>query len=108
MTALYSTVCAVQNLWLAARAESLGVGWVSVMDVETVKRILNIPSHLQLVAYLCVGYVSEFRSQPELQEKGWESRTPLGQLLHFDTWTNYDEARAATICPSAYGFGEPL
>jgi 5,6-dimethylbenzimidazole synthase len=63
---IYSTVCAVQNLWLAARAESLGVGWVSILDLEAVKTILGIPSGITAVAYLCIGYVSEFRPQPEL------------------------------------------
>ncbi|HSU32827.1 MAG TPA: 5,6-dimethylbenzimidazole synthase [Bryobacteraceae bacterium] len=104
MTDLYSTVCAVQNFWLAARAESVGVGWVSVIDHDRVKRILAIPSHIHLVAYLCVGYVSEFRSRPELEETGWESRTPLRELLHFDSWTNRCQARADAICANDLGF----
>jgi 5,6-dimethylbenzimidazole synthase len=98
MTDLYSTVCAVQNFWLAARAESVGVGWVSILDSDTVKQILSIPPRLHLVAYLCVGYVSEFRNRPELEQAGWESRTPLKDLLHFDSWTNRDSLRAAEIC----------
>jgi 5,6-dimethylbenzimidazole synthase len=85
-TDLYSTVCAVQNLWLAARAESLGVGWVSILDLEQVKQTLGIPPSLTLVAYLCVGYVSEFLHQPELEEKGWETRTKLESVTHFDRW----------------------
>jgi 5,6-dimethylbenzimidazole synthase len=83
---LYSTVCAVQNLWLAARAESLGVGWVSILDFDELKSTLGIPPALTAVAYLCVGYISEFRSQPELEEKGWESRENLDKLIHFDRW----------------------
>jgi 5,6-dimethylbenzimidazole synthase len=83
---LYSTVCAVQNLWLAARAESLGVGWVSVLDYDEVKTILGIPASLTVVAYLCVGYVSEFRAHPDLEEKGWESREDLARVVHFDHW----------------------
>jgi 5,6-dimethylbenzimidazole synthase len=83
---LYSTVCAVQNLWLAARAESLGVGWVSILDYDELKSALGIPPALTPVAYLCVGYVSAFCSQPELQEKGWESRENLDNLIHFDHW----------------------
>jgi 5,6-dimethylbenzimidazole synthase len=83
---LYSTVCAVQNLWLAARAESLGVGWVSILDFEELKTTLGIPPTLTLVAYLCVGYVSEFRSQPDLEEKGWETRESLANVIHFDRW----------------------
>jgi 5,6-dimethylbenzimidazole synthase len=83
---LYSTVCAVQNLWLAARAESLGVGWVSILDFEELKATLGIPPALTLVAYLCVGYVSEFRPQPDLEAKGWETRGKLASVIHFDRW----------------------
>ncbi len=83
---LYSTVCAVQNLWLAARAESLGVGWVSILDYDEMKILLGIPDCVTMVAYLCVGYVSEFRPQPDLEEKGWETRSALARLVHFDRW----------------------
>ena len=83
---LYSTVCAVQNLWLAARAESLGVGWVSILDLEQLKSTLGIPPALTPVAYLCVGYVSEFRQQPDLEEKGWETRSDVASVMHFDRW----------------------
>jgi 5,6-dimethylbenzimidazole synthase len=86
---VYSTVCAVQNLWLAARAESLGVGWVSILDFEELKTTLGIPPALTLVAYLCIGYVSEFRPQPELEEKGWESRENLANVIHFDRWGSH-------------------
>jgi 5,6-dimethylbenzimidazole synthase len=100
-TDLYSTVCAIQNFWLAARAESLGVGWVSILDLETVKEILQIPKEIDLVAYLCVGYVKSFSNEPDLQTAGWEARTPLHDLLHFDSWNDRDEKRAATICGSS-------
>jgi len=83
---LYSTVCAVQNLWLAARAESLGVGWVSILDLEPLKATLGIPPEIAVVAYLCLGYVSEFRPLPDLEEKGWETRSPLDDVVHFDHW----------------------
>jgi 5,6-dimethylbenzimidazole synthase len=83
---LYSTVCAVQNLWLAARAESVGVGWVSILDLEQLKSTLGIPPALTPVAYLCMGYVSEFRPQPDLEEKGWETRSSLAAVTHFDRW----------------------
>ena len=96
-TDLYSTVCAVQNLWLAARAEGLGVGWVSILDLEEVKALLGIPANHTPVAYLCVGYVSEFRSKPDLEENGWERRQELSALLHFDGWTNRDKRRAAAL-----------
>jgi len=84
--ALYSTVCAVQNLWLAARAESLGVGWVSIIDFDQLRSTLGIPPGLTIVAYLCVGYVSEFRPQPDLEEKGWETRATLAGVTHFERW----------------------
>ena len=83
---LYSAVCAVQNLWLAARAESVGVGWVSILDLDQLKATLGIPPDRTLVAYLCLGYVSEFRPQPDLEEKGWETRSTLLSVTHFDHW----------------------
>ena len=85
-TDVYSTVCAVQNLWLAARAESLGVGWVSILDTESLKTTLQIPPEVTPIAYLCVGYVSEFGSQPELEKRGWEHREALANLIHYDRW----------------------
>jgi 5,6-dimethylbenzimidazole synthase len=84
--ALYSTVCAVQNLWLAARAESLGVGWVSILNTDELKATLGIPAALTVVAYLCIGYVSEFRPLPDLEEKGWETRATLDSVTHLDRW----------------------
>jgi len=85
-TDVYSTVCAVQNLWLAARAESLGVGWVSILDTEALKATLQIPAGVTPIAYLCIGYVSEFGSQPELEKRGWEHRAALSNLIHYDRW----------------------
>jgi 5,6-dimethylbenzimidazole synthase len=81
-----STVCAVQNLWLAARAENVGVGWVSIFEQSTLQDILGIPRHIIPVAYLCMGYVSHFKSKPELAEKGWRQRLPLEELVYFDQW----------------------
>lgn len=100
-TDLYSTVCAVQNLWLAARAESLGVGWVSILDAEELKMTLQVPAAVTPVAYLCIGYVSEFRPQPDLEEKGWERRERLAGLVHFDGWGGRDERRAAALLEKA-------
>jgi len=96
-TDLYSTVCAVQNLWLAARAEGLGVGWVSILDFDELKTLLAIPAGHTPVAYLCVGYVSEFRPRPDLEESGWEHRRALSELLHFDGWGKRDERRSAAL-----------
>jgi 5,6-dimethylbenzimidazole synthase len=89
---IYSTVCAVQNLWLAARAESLGVGWVSILNLEELKITLGIPPTLTPIAYLCVGHVSEFRPLPDLEEKGWETRSSLSSVTHFDRWGKHDKA----------------
>ena len=83
---IYSTVCAVQNLQLAARAENIGVGWVSIMDKQKLKALLKIPDRIEVVAYLCVGYVSHFYDKPELQVKGWESRANLADLVATDQW----------------------
>jgi 5,6-dimethylbenzimidazole synthase len=102
-TDLYSTVCAIQNLWLAARVESLGVGWVSILDFERLRELLGIPSRLVPVAYLCVGYVSEFPSSPELETAGWERRQRLEGLIHFDRWGERDKARAASLLAPSEG-----
>jgi 5,6-dimethylbenzimidazole synthase len=96
-TDLYSTVCAVENLWLAARAESLGVGWVSILDFEELRSILGIPANATPVAYLCLGYVSEFRSRPDLEDNGWQQRGSLPDLIHFDHWGQRDRERAETL-----------
>jgi 5,6-dimethylbenzimidazole synthase len=96
-TGLYSTVCAVQNLWLAARAESLGVGWVSILDFDRVRTILSIPPHLTIVAYLCVGYVSAFPTEPDLETHGWERRESLARLIHFDRFGSQDERLSSRL-----------
>jgi 5,6-dimethylbenzimidazole synthase len=83
---LYSSVCAVQNLWLAARAEGLGVGWVSIIDAGALKRILELPDSVTPVAYLCVGYVTGFPPIPELESVGWIPRLPLRNLIRLETW----------------------
>ncbi|GAA3957335.1 5,6-dimethylbenzimidazole synthase [Allohahella marinimesophila] len=85
-TDLFSTCLAVQNLWLAARAEGIGVGWVSILDQQQLSDTLKLPPEVYPLAYLCVGYVSEFLDQPELQAKGWRERLPLDRLVHANTW----------------------
>lgn len=94
---LYSTVCAVENLWLAARAEGLGVGWVSIMDPEALRDILELPKSVVPVAYLCVGKVSHFLAQPELQDKGWRQRLPITDLVAFDSWNGPAAAEDASF-----------
>jgi nicotinate-nucleotide--dimethylbenzimidazole phosphoribosyltransferase len=78
----YSAALAVENLWLAARAEGLGVGWVSFFDERELTRTLDLPDHLSVVAYLCVGYVHEFPGEPELSGSGWAKRRPLAWAVH--------------------------
>src|ERR1700746_2958549 len=77
--AAYSSVCAVQNLWLAARAEGLGVGWVSFFDERELAAALGLPPHVEVVAYLCVGHVTEFPPGPELALSGCARRPPPGR-----------------------------
>jgi 5,6-dimethylbenzimidazole synthase len=89
-TAVYSTVCAVQNLWLAARAEGVGVGWVSILDPDRLQALLHIPDHILLVAYLCLGYVEQFATEPELQRSGWEKRIPLQNAVCYDIYSEAD------------------
>lgn len=95
-TAVYSAVCAVQNLWLAARAEGIGVGWVSILDAELLRTTLKIPAYITPVAYLCLGYVKGFAAEPDLERSGWEKRTPLKSVLSFDKYdSRWDEGRMA-------------
>ena len=92
-TDVYSTCCAVQNLWLAARAEGIGVGWVSVLKLPQLRQVLGIPHHVLPVAYLCLGYPTEFPDKPLLETAGWRERTPIDQLLHFDTWGSKEDSQ---------------
>lgn len=98
-TDLFSTCLAVQNLWLAARAEGIGVGWVSIVDPARLAQTLGLPEHVYPLAYLCLGYVSEFLPKPELEIAGWRQRLPLEQLLHGNGWGGSieDEALLAAI-----------
>ncbi|MFJ4281379.1 nicotinate-nucleotide--dimethylbenzimidazole phosphoribosyltransferase [Streptomyces massasporeus] len=82
----YSAALAVENLWLAARAEGLGVGWVSFFDEREMVRALGLPEHLEIIAYLCVGYVDEFPDEPELLQAGWSKRRPLSWVVHEETY----------------------
>lgn len=85
-TAVYSTVCAVQNLWLVGRAEGVGVGWVSILDPVRLRALLHIPEHILPVAYLCLGYVDSFATEPELERAGWEKRVPLHTAICYEAY----------------------
>ncbi|MEJ8280061.1 nicotinate-nucleotide--dimethylbenzimidazole phosphoribosyltransferase [Pseudonocardia spirodelae] len=85
----YSAALAVQNLWLAARAEGLGVGWVSFFGddgLTELSALLGLPAHVEVVAYLCVGHVDAFPDRPELEGHGWARRRPLDWAVHQETW----------------------
>jgi 5,6-dimethylbenzimidazole synthase len=99
-TAIYSAVCAIQNCWLAARADNVGVGWVSIFDIDALRQILAIPDHIVIVGYLCLGYVSGFDPVPELETQGWEHRVPLTEVIHFNRYGAIDRERAAGLLGS--------
>jgi 5,6-dimethylbenzimidazole synthase len=77
----YSVVCAIQNLWLMARAYNIGVGWVSILKPKKIKKILDISSEYKLIAYLTMGYVDEFLEAPELQTLNWETKKELADVI---------------------------
>ena len=83
---LYSVCCAIQNLWLAARSEGVGLGWVSILSNEVLKEILNLPTHVVPVAYLCLGYVDEFALKPDLETAGWLPRLGLKDVIYYEKW----------------------
>jgi 5,6-dimethylbenzimidazole synthase len=83
---LASVSCAIQNLWLAARAEGLGMGWVSLFDPIKLATLLNIPSGAKPVAILCLGYVNSFYKEPMLVEEGWATTKPLADMLMENGW----------------------
>jgi len=85
-TGAYSVCLAIENLWLAARAEGLGVGWVSLLEKKRAAQILRLPAEIELVAYLCVGYPVELSTTPMLEKVGWKKRDVLPPLLFADTW----------------------
>ena len=82
----YSVVCAVQNMWLMARAMNIGIGWVSILEADAVKEILKAPPQNKLVAYLCVGHVDEFLDKPELEILKWQKRKTEGSVVYQDSY----------------------
>ena len=85
-TGTFSVCCAVQNIWLAARTEGIGVGWVSILSNETLRDVLNIPDHVVPVAYLCLGHVSKFEPKPDLETSGWLPRLKLDDVIYHEKW----------------------
>ncbi|WP_021593944.1 5,6-dimethylbenzimidazole synthase [Actinomadura welshii] len=83
---LYSVCLAIQNLWLAATAEGLGVGWVSFYREPYLRRLLGVPAGIRPVAWLCVGPVTHLEPTPDLERHGWRQRRPLAAAVHHDRW----------------------
>ncbi len=83
---LYSAVCAVQNLWLAARCEGVGVGWVSIIEPEELSALMKLPEGVVPIAYLCVGYTDGFAPEPELKTAGWLPQVPFSELVYVNQW----------------------
>lgn len=80
----FSVVCAIQNLWLMARSLNIGVGWVSILEPEQVKKVINAPSNTELIGYLCIGYVDEFLAEPELKSKGWAKQKKREDVVFYE------------------------
>jgi 5,6-dimethylbenzimidazole synthase len=89
---LYSVCCAIQNLWLAARTEGVGLGWVSILSNDTLKEVLELPEHVVPIAYLCLGYVDEFAQKPDLETAGWLPRLELKDVVYFEKWQDTKNA----------------
>jgi len=85
-TGIFSVCCAVQNMWLAARTEGIGMGWVSILSNQALRDALDIPDHVLPVAYLCMGHVSKFEPKPDLETKGWLPRLELEDVIYHEKW----------------------
>ncbi len=94
---LASVACAIQNMWLLARAEGIGLGWVSFFDPAAVAELLEMPEGARPIAILCIGPVAEFPSRPLLETKGWGKRLPLADVLFEERWP-----QGAGATPKAY------
>ena len=86
-----SVACAIQNLWLAARAENIGMGWVSLFDPEALRQLVRLPEGSRPVAVLCLGHVAAFYPRPMLEEAGWAHRFDLKDMVQTDYWSEGGE-----------------
>jgi 5,6-dimethylbenzimidazole synthase len=84
---LASVACAIQNLWLAARAENIGMGWVSLFEPDALRQLLRMPEGSRPVAVLCLGHVAKFYPRPMLEEMEWDRRVDLDKVLNTDYWS---------------------
>ncbi|HVF80260.1 MAG TPA: 5,6-dimethylbenzimidazole synthase [Solirubrobacteraceae bacterium] len=105
-TDVYSTACAIQNLWLAARAEGLGVGWVSFYKLADLRAILGIPAGVDPIAYLCIGWPDERPVRPGLEASGWAARVPLERVVMNERWEPEPDVEDASPTPVAAA-GDP-
>ena len=88
---IYSVCCAIQNLWLAARIEGIGLGWVSIISNDVLKKQLELPEHVIPVAYLCLGHVTNFESKPDLERAGWLPRLDLKDVVYYEKWEQKED-----------------
>lgn len=89
---LASVACAIQNIWLAARAEGIGMGWVSLFDPQQLGLLLGMPAGAKPIAILCLGHVEAFYPKPMLELEGWAERQKLQDMVYENTWRNQDES----------------
>ena len=94
---LYSVCCAIQNLWLAARTEGVGLGWVSILSNKILKETLELPEHVVPIAYLCLGYVDSFAEKPDLEISGWLPRLDLKDVVFFEKWDDRENKSWTSI-----------
>jgi nicotinate-nucleotide--dimethylbenzimidazole phosphoribosyltransferase len=104
-TDIYSTACAVQNIWLAARAEGLGIGWVSFYDPDDLREVFGLPARVEPVAYLCLGWPDERPVRPGLESAGWSARTPLEAVVMGEQWEERAEATPPALRQGPRGAG---
>jgi 5,6-dimethylbenzimidazole synthase len=88
---LASVACAIQNMWLAARAEGLGLGWVSLFDPRALARLLGMPADARPVAILCLGHVDRFYDKPMLELEAWSARRPQKEVLYENLWNTHPD-----------------
>ena len=102
-TDVYSTCLAVQNLWLAARAENVGVGWVSIVDPVELAHLLDLPDRVLPVAYLCIGHPEAFEARPMLETVGWQARVARDSVVFEERWGARRAAPGSGRAPDDHG-----
>jgi 5,6-dimethylbenzimidazole synthase len=91
-TGIYSVCCAVQNMWLSARAEGIGLGWVSIISNKILKTELDLPEHIIPIAYVCLGHVTKFETKPDLERAKWLPRLNLDEVVFYEKWEQKDSS----------------